>query len=391
MQLSVKYDKNKKITLFANAIFVHKSLKVKLSEIIKALESFSPLSLQENYDNAGLLTGNTEQDVRQAMLCLDITEEVLEEAISTGCNLIIAHHPVIFSGLKKITGSNYVERIIIKAIRHDIAIYAAHTNLDNLLRGVNAKIAGRLNLQNTTVLAPARQQLMKLVTFVPVGHADKVRDGLFAAGAGSIGNYDECSFNTDGTGTFRGNELSQGFTGEKGKRHYEQETRIEVIFPVWRRQHILSALKMCHPYEEVAYDLLHLSNTLYEVGMGLIGKLPAAMEPVAFLKFLKEKMAAKVIRHTALCKEMITTVAVCGGAGSFLLEAAKNEGADLFITADFKYHQFFDADKDIIIADIGHFESEQFTPEIFADVLRQRFPTFAVRFTTVNTNPINYY
>lgn len=364
---------------------------MKLFEITNALESFSPLHLQENYDNAGLLTGNPDQDIHQAMLCLDVTEEVLEEAISSGCHLVIAHHPIIFSGLKKITGSTYVERIILKAIRNNIAIYAAHTNLDNQLPGVNAKIANRLRLKDITILSPASNQLMKLITFAPVSHAENVRNALFAAGAGHIGNYDECSFSTDGTGTFRGNEFSKGFSGEKGVRHYEKEARIEVIFPAWRRSGIITALKMNHPYEEVAYDMLQLENTWEQVGMGLIGKLPEPMDPLSFLQFLKQRMSVKVIRHTALCKEMIESVALCGGAGSSLLNHAKNAGADIFISSDFKYHQFFDADKDIIIADIGHFESEQFTPEIFADVLRQRFPTFAVRFTTVNTNPINYY
>ncbi|MBK9732293.1 MAG: Nif3-like dinuclear metal center hexameric protein [Chitinophagaceae bacterium] len=364
---------------------------MKLIEITTALEAFAPLSLQENYDNAGLLTGDYEQEISQAMLCLDVTEAVLEEAITTGCNLVIAHHPVIFSGIKKITGSNYVERILLLAIRHHIAIYAAHTNLDNLIYGVNAKIAERLNLQDLKVLSAKNDQLMKLFTFVPVSHAEQVRAALFNAGAGSIGNYDECSFNVDGMGTFRGNDSSNAFVGEKGKRHIEPETKIEVVFPRWRLHQLISALRRSHPYEEVAYDIVALVNPWHQTGAGLTGKLKSPMKTDAFLKYLKEKLSVKIIRHTTLCKNTVSTVAICGGAGSFLLRNAIDAGADIFISADFKYHQFFDADNAIIIADIGHFESEQFTPEIFADVLRQKFPTFAVRFTSINTNPINYY
>ncbi|MEO6166885.1 MAG: Nif3-like dinuclear metal center hexameric protein [Chitinophagales bacterium] len=364
---------------------------MKLIEITKALETFAPLPLQENYDNAGLLAGSHDQEISSALLCLDVTEAVLDEAIANGCNLVIAHHPVIFFGLKKITGSNSVERILLKAIRNDIAIYAAHTNLDNVKEGVNAKIAGRLELQNTAVLSPKGDHLMKLFTFAPIDQAERVRQALFDAGAGAIGNYDECSFNSDGTGTFRGNEFSNAYVGEKGKRHAEAETKIEVIFPYWLRNRIIAALQKSHPYEEVAYDVIALKNSWNQAGAGLVGNLAAPMETTSFLQYLKEKMQVTVIRHTRLHKKTISKVAVCGGAGSFLLNNAIESRADIFITADFKYHQFFDADNAILIADIGHFESEQFTPEIFAEVLRQKFPTFAVRFTSVNTNPINYF
>lgn len=355
------------------------------------MESAAPLALQENYDNAGLLTGAYQQEISQAILCLDVTEEVLDEAIAGGCNLVIAHHPIIFSGIKKITGTNYVERILIKAISHHIAIYAMHTNLDNLKSGVNKIIADRLGLVDPKVLLPMQNKLMKLYTFAPVEHADKVREALFKAGAGNIGNYDECSFNTEGMGTFRGNAESNAFVGEKGKRHHEKEIRIEVIFPGWLLNSMVAALKASHPYEEVAYDTVELANSFDQTGAGMIGSLQQSMEPLAFFDYLKQKMKVKVIRHTALCRNAVKTVALCGGAGSFLLHHAIKAGADIFISADFKYHQFFDADKAIIIADIGHYESEQFTPEIFAAILKEKFPTFAVRFTAINTNPINYY
>jgi dinuclear metal center YbgI/SA1388 family protein len=366
---------------------------LKLSEIITVIEQFAPLHLQEGYDNAGLLTGNPEMEIREAMLCLDVTEEVIDEAINTHCNLVIAHHPIIFSGLKKITGSNYVERVIIKAIKHDIAIYAAHTNLDNIRRGVNQRICEKLQLNNTRILSPLQGKLMKLFTFAPNEYAARIRLALFEAGAGQIGNYDECSFNTEGFGTFRGNDKTTPFVGEKGIQHREQETKIEVIFPSWLQNKIVAALKSNHPYEEVAYDVVSLSNEWDQVGAGMIGELPHPMNTVDFLNYLKTSMKLKVIRHTELQtpNSKLQTIAVCGGAGSFLLKQAIAAGADAFVTADLKYHQFFDAEGRIMICDIGHYESEQFTPEIFAELLKQKFPKFATRFTSVKTNPINYF
>lgn len=366
---------------------------MKLKEIITVLEEFAPPALQENYDNAGLITGNPEMEITEAMLCLDATEEVIDEAIQIRCNLVIAHHPIIFSGLKKITGSNYVERTIIKAIKNDIAIYAAHTNLDNVQKGVNKKICEKLQLKNTRILSPLKGKLMKLFTYVPHEHAIKVRKALFAAGAGTIGDYDECSFNSEGYGTFRGNEQTKPFAGEKGIQHREEETRIEVIFPSWLQHKILSALKENHPYEEVAYDVVTLSNEWETTGAGMIGELEHPMKANDFLAFLKEKINTQAIRHTPIIspQSSIVNIAVCGGSGSSLLKDATNAGAEAFVSADFKYHQFFDAENKIMICDIGHYESEQFTPEIFAELLRREFSTFAFRFTSIITNPINYY
>lgn len=366
---------------------------MKLHDLIAAIESFAPLPLQENYDNAGLITGDPNMDITSAILCVDATEEVINEAIHHHCNLVIAHHPIIFSGLKKITGSNYVERTIIKAIKHDIAIYATHTNLDNVRSGVNSKICEKLQLINTRILAPLPDKLRKLFTFVPNEFAARVRQSLFDEGAGTIGNYDECSFNAEGYGTFRAGGESNPFVGEKGIQHREPETKVEVIFPSWLQSKIISALKKSHPYEEVAYDVVPLSNEWEQAGAGMIGELEQPMPANEFLKFLKEKMNVNIIRHTKAADDhsKLTTVAVCGGAGSFLLKQAISAGAQAFVTGDFKYHQLFDAEGKIMICDIGHYESEQFTPEIIAEVLKKKFPNFATRFTSVNTNPINYF
>lgn len=365
---------------------------MKINELTRFLEEIAPLALQESYDNSGLLVGDPETEVTQALIALDCTEEVVEEAIKEGCNLIITHHPIIFKGLKRITGANYIERVVIKAIRHGIALYAIHTNLDNVTGGVNSKIADKLGLEAQAILSPKQNTLKKLAVFVPRSHVEQVRQSLFDAGAGQIGNYDECSFNAAGYGTFRAGQTAQPHVGEIGEQHREEETRIEVIFPAHLERNIILSMYEAHPYEEVAYDLYKLENVYREVGSGMIGNLPEAIAPVAFFELLKQNLGVKMIRHTALPEGgAIKRVAVCGGSGGFLLKDAIRSGADVFVTADYKYHEFFDADGKILIADVGHFESEQFTQELLLEIIQKKFPTFAVRLTGIDTNPINYY
>lgn len=363
---------------------------MKIREIISSIESFAPLAFQEDYDNAGLIVGDQEQEAKGALITVDVTEEIIDEAINKKINLIIAHHPIIFVGLKKITGKNYIERIIIKALKNNIAIYAAHTNLDNIQGGVNSKIAEKLNLQNTRILAPLNNHLMKLVYFVPVGHAEQTRKAVFDAGAGHIGNYDMCSYNMEGVGSFRAGEDTHPFVGKKNKIHYEDEIRIETIFPKHLKHKIINALIEAHPYEEVAYDIYPLDNKLDKVGAGIIGELAKEVPEIEFLELVKKTFQAQCIRHTKLFNKPISKIAVCGGSGSFLLNEAIKQSADIFISADFKYHQFFDAEDKIIIADIGHFESEQVTKELFYELLIKKFPKFAVYLTEINSNPINY-
>ena len=362
-----------------------------IQEIIKSIETIAPPVYQESYDNAGLITGNASAECSGALLALDSTEQVIEEAIEKNCNLVIAHHPIIFKGLKSITGKNYVERTIIKAIKNDIAIYACHTNMDNVAQGVNSKICEKIGLTNQRVLLPKLSTLLHLITFVPAEQLSEVSTALFNAGAGNIGNYDYCSFTVEGKGSFRGNESSNPTVGKKSNLEIEEEIRLEVILPKHKKSAVLQALKQTHPYEEVAYYLQETVNQNQEIGSGLIGELPEQTNAYDFLTSLKEKMNTALIRYTDTdCVEKIKTVAVCGGVGSFLLPHAIAAGADVFVTADYKYHEFFDADGNIIIADIGHFESEQFTNEIFAEVINKNFTTFAVHFSTINTNPINY-
>ena len=361
-----------------------------IQEIINSIETFAPLSLQESYDNSGLICGNTSAEAKGALLTLDCTEAIVDEAIKQKCNLIIAHHPIVFTGLKKITGRTYVERVLIKAIKNDIAIYAAHTNLDSVENGVNKMICDKLRLQNCRILAPKQGLLKKLITFCPVEKAEYVRTALFAAGAGHIGNYDECSFNSEGLGTFKANKGAQPYVGKIGKQQKESEQKIETILPAHLEKKVLKALVEAHPYEEVAYDIFPLTNLHKNIGSGMVGELKKGLSEKAFLDQLKKLMKTESIRYTNLLGKKVKKVAVCGGSGGFLLADAIAAGADVFVTADFKYHQFFDADNKLVIADIGHYESEQFTPQIFYNIISTNFPKFAVRLSKIRTNPINY-
>jgi len=363
----------------------------KLKEIIGNLEQLAHPSLQESYDNSGLIIGNPDIEVTGVIVCLDSTPEVIQEAVERGCNVVIAHHPIIFSGLKKINGKNYIERTVMQAIKNDIAIYAIHTNLDNVSHGVNGEICRQLGITETRVLSPKSGILNKIVVFVPNDHKDKVLDAMFLAGAGCISDYGECSFQLDGTGSFKAGDNSKPFVGEKNVRHYEQEVRVEVIALASKRESILKAAKASHPYEEMAYDVYSLHNLTDDVGSGMIGKLIEPLSSVEFLKLLKNKMKTSVVRHTTLTTDLIHVVAVCGGSGSFLIDDAISNGADILVTADLKYHQFFDADSRIILADIGHYESEQFTIQLLHNRIAEKFTTFATHLSGVNTNPVLYF
>lgn len=363
---------------------------MKISEITSCIESQAPLSLQESYDNAGLLVGNPQDETDNALITLDVTEAVIEEAIAGGFRLIIAHHPLIFGGIKKINSQTETGRCLLRAIRNRIAIYAAHTNLDNISGGVNSMICRKLGLNDCRILSPARGQMKKLVTFIPTAQSQSVQEALFRAGAGHIGHYDSCGFSTDGTGSFRGDESARPFAGQSGQFHKEKEVRFETIFPAHRQQQVVHALLETHPYEEVAYDLYTLDNAHPLAGSGMIGFLPQKTEEKIFLESLKETFGIPVIRHSKLTGRKIEKVAVCGGSGSFLIRQALQSGANIFLTGDLKYHQYFEAEGRIILADIGHFESEQYTKELFSELLIKKFPKFAVRLSEINTNPVYY-
>lgn len=363
---------------------------MKVKNIIPILEELAPLGYAEDFDNVGLLVGTMEQEVSGILVCHDALENVVEEAIEQNCNFIVCFHPILFSGLKKITGKNYVERAVIKAIKNDIAIYAIHTALDNHQEGVNKIFCTTLGLEQTRILIPKEQYIQKLVTYVPIQHTEKVRQALFVAGAGAIGNYDHCSFISEGKGSFRGNEHSNPVIGQAGVEEIVEEHKVEVTYEKHLQGKVLSALFQAHPYEEVAYEVYNLANKLQNVGMGMIGELKEPMDEIAFLQMVKEKTGTGGIRHSALLNKPIQKVAVLGGSGSFAIKAALQQKADAFITADLKYHQFYEAENQLVLADIGHFESERYTKNYIVEFLSKKMPNFAVILSTVNTNPVNY-
>lgn len=363
---------------------------MKIKTIINYLEAYAPLKLQESYDNAGLLIGSSQGEVSKALITLDVSEQVLDEAVANKCGLIIAHHPVIFKGIKRLNGDTLTEKLIIKAIKEDIAIYAIHTNLDNIASGVNGFLAAKLGLENTRILQPKSGLMHKLVTFCPGDHAEKVREALFSAGAGHIGNYSHCSFNSMGEGSFRALEGSNPFVGELHKTHREQEERIETIVPAYALNSVIQALTAAHPYEEVAYDIYALENSSSHIGAGMIGELAGEEAVGSFLMRLKSVLNADYIRHNQLIRRPVKKIAFCGGSGSFLIDAAQAAGADVFITGDVKYHDFFEHAGSMTIVDAGHYETEQFTKELLHTLLMKKFPNFALRISDTETNPVSF-
>ncbi len=371
---------------------------MRIQDVINQLHELAPLAYAEDFDNVGLLVGNKEKEVSNILVTLDTLETVVDEAIEKNCNLIVSFHPIIFKGLKKLNGNTYVERVVLKAIKHDIAIFAIHTALDNTFQGVNSIICDQLNLKNKRILIPQQGTIQKLATYVPETNADALRNALFNAGAGSIGNYDSCSFNTSGIGTYKGNDNSNPVIGERGKLQKEAETQISITFQKHLQSQILKTLFQVHPYEEVAYEITTLNNTNQHIGMGMMGELKTELEEKDFLQFVKERMKSSVVRHSKLRNKAVKKVAVLGGSGSFAIGNAINAGADVFITADLKYHDFFTAENKIVVADIGHYESEQYTKTFLADYLSKKITNFApalqeskVILSTTNTNPIKYF
>ena len=363
---------------------------MRIKEIVQTIENLAPVPLQEDFDNSGLQVGDINREATAALLSLDVTESVIDEAVSLGCNLIISHHPLAFKPFKSLTGRTYIERCMIKAIKHDIVIYAAHTNLDNASQGVNFKLAEMLGLQQLRILSPKKDSLLKLVTFVPESHVEYVRNALFNAGAGNIGNYDSCSFNLHGEGTFRANESANPFVGNAGKLHSEKEVRIETVLPGFKQADVLRALLSVHPYEEPAYDFYPLKNDWAQVGSGVVGVLPEPIPEQEFLYLLKDVFNLPTIRHTKLQNREIHDVALCGGAGAFLVPEAIAYGADAFITGEARYNDFYDVDSHLLLAVVGHYESEICTKEIFFDVISKKFPTFVVHKSAFDSNPVKY-
>ncbi len=362
---------------------------MKIDEVIRYLDAIVPPFLQESYDNSGFMIGDRTAVLKGILTCVDVTEDVLEEARQKSCNLVVSHHPLIFQGLKKITGQDHVAKTVKKAIQENIAIYAAHTNLDSVDFGISAILADKIGLKGLKVLDPKADLLKKLVVFCPVDYAGKVRKAVFAAGAGHIGDYDSCSFNLEGQGSFKAGDDADPFVGQRGELHYEKEARVETIFPVYRQQQILEAMTEAHPYEEVAYDIYPLDNRYEKAGFGIIGYLKKPIPAKSFLSELKEKLNLQMLKYTP-ANGQVSRVAVCGGAGSFLIDKAKAAKVDAFITADLKYHDFFRAENQIMLADIGHYESEKYAKELLNQIISEKFPNFAPTLSGIDTNPVKY-
>ena len=363
---------------------------MKLADLCSYLDSAVPLSFQEGYDNSGLQVGQPEKEISSALVTLDITELVIDEAIQKGCDIIISHHPLIFSSIKKITGRSPSDRILIRAIKNDIAVYSSHTNLDMVSYGVSKKMAQKLGLENVRVLQTLKNRLVKLVTFVPEDHLDKVRDAIFNAGAGVIGNYDRCGFAVTGTGSFKAGEDTNPFAGEKGKLHFEKEVRFETILFSHLKEKVIKALLDTHPYEEVAYDIYPIENDNIDFGLGCSGYFQEPVNENDFLGLISSVFGASGIRYSRLTGKPVKKVALCGGSGASLLNDAIMCRADAFVTADIKYHTFYEAEDRILLVDCGHYETEKFSTEILYDLIIKKFPKFAVRFSETNINPINY-
>lgn len=361
-----------------------------VKQITNCIEEIAPLKDAESFDNVGLLVGNYQTEVSKVLVSLDCTEDIVDEAIDSKAELIVCFHPIVFKGLKRFNGNSYVERVVIKAIQNNIAIYAMHTALDNSPQGVNKRICDQIGVQNPKILIPKKENLYQLSFRVPHSHLEVVKTAVFKAGAGSIGAYDSCGFESEGKGSFRPLENANPYEGKTNELSEVSELDYKVVLQNHQKSSVLKALFTSHPYEEVAYELIVLENENPHKGMGMIGELTEALEEKEFLISLKDKMQTQLVRHSAMRDTKIKKVAVLGGSGVFALQAAKSHGADAFVSADFKYHDFFQAENQILICDIGHYESEQFTKDLLVEHLKKNFPNFAVILSSKNTNPIHY-
>lgn len=362
-----------------------------IGHIISVLEAFAPVALQESYDNCGLILGSALDECRGALLTVDCTEAVVDEAIARDCNLIIAHHPLIFKGIRRLNGRTDQERTVLKAVRNNIAVYACHTCLDSAPGGVSQRMAGMLGLESVAPLEQPQGKLLKLTAYVPEADADSLRLALADAGAGEIGNYDFCSYTVNGIGRFRAKSGANPYVGEIGEIHSENEECVQVVLPAWRRGAVERALLQTHPYEEPAYEFITLDNAPVMTGLGAVGILTEPVTPAQLVAKVKETFGSPVARCSAYPSDsQIRRVAVCGGSGASLIGRAIAAGAQSIVTSDVKYHDFVDYAGDILIIDIGHHESENCAKSIFFDIISEKFPKFALWYAKADVNPINY-
>ena len=365
------------------------------NEIIKYLEDWAPKGIAWEKDNVGLQVGDPKIKIRNIILSLDLNEEVVDSAIKENCNLIITHHPLLFYPLKDLDFSKSKKAIMIeKMIKNDITLYSAHTNLDFTKHGVSYQLAKRLSLRNIKFLKNLSNNQVKLSVFVPLAHLDKVSDAIYQAGGGIIGEYSNCSFRTSGKGTFSGSVQSNPSIGKKGVVETVEEVKLEVLVDQWKLSHVISSIKIAHPYEEIAYDVYPLLKENVNYGIGAIGELNKQMIPGEFLKLVSSKLNVPAFRYTKNGRKKIKTVAVCGGSCSELIDEAMKQKADAFITADLKYHSFQDAEGNILLIDAGHYETE--VPVL--DEIKHRLEKLLIKNKKIrvlkfrgSTNPVVFY
>lgn len=362
-----------------------------IQKVIAEIEKHIAMPQAEDFDNVGLLCGLPERNVSGILVCHDALENVVDEAIQRNCNLIVCFHPIIFSGLKSLTGKNYVERAVLKAIENKVAIYAIHTAFDNDYYGVNAGICNLLGLKNLKILQPKKNNLKQLNVYVPKDYSEKVKEALFSAGAGNIGFYDECSFKVEGKGTFRPTEGSNPFSGEQNVRENADEDMISVIFESFKQNQLIAAMKSAHPYEEVAHQIYQIDNENQYSGLGMYGEFETEMDEREFMSFVKEKFNLNIIKHSDFNQKKIRRVGVLGGSGASGIKAALSKKCDAYLTGDLKYHDYFLAESKMLICDIGHYESEQLVSQQLFEILSQKFSTFAILKSSEKTNPVNYF
>lgn len=364
---------------------------IPLRTLLACIEQWAPFSWQESYDNAGLILGDPDRNVTEALVCFDVTPEVVDEAVRIGAGLIVSHHPAIFKGIKRINPASRLGYMIKQSLCHDIAWCALHTNLDNTLNGVNSYLCEQLGLKDVQPLAPLQDIYGKLQVYVPEAYAEKLRQALAEAGCGAGARYDACSYSSRGEGRFRAGSQAHPFSGQIGELHCEAECKIECLYPLHKTRQVLDVLRTNHPYEEPAFDLLPLRNEATGQGAGAIGNLQESMQETELLDKLKELTGTHCIRHSGFRGRKIRRIALCGGSGGSFIGNACARQADAYITGDLKYHDFADAGSGTWLVDIGHFESEKFAMELIFRFIRKNFPNFAVSISEQARNPVSFY
>lgn len=357
------------------------------------MERWAPLALASERDNSGLQIGSGQQRVTKILVTLDLNSNVIDEAHQKKADLIISHHPLLFHALRSVNPDEHIGSIVTSCVKYGIAIYSAHTNLDFTQNGVSTTLALKLGLSRIEPLMKNQRVSKKIVVFVPHDYIDRVRHAMMEAGAGTIGNYTDCSFAAHGIGTFKPTPNATPFIGTIGKLERVNEARLEMLSPSWKLEAVIAAMKRAHPYEEIAYDIYNRVNTEADYGVGAIGTLSHPMKPRQFLTHVADTLRIPSLRYSGNPQQMISVVAVCGGSGSDLLSTAAQHGADAFVTADISYHRFMEKHHSILFIDAGHYETEVPVVPIICKYLKQNLTDSTIEVIKSKTmkNNVQYF